>query len=369
MTIEEFLESSKIVSQGLSNKLLNLLTSVKVISVKELCGNFEIAYEDENETHYLTISHFVGTSLHFCNFEFTGEAFPCEVMDGTDFIYDGTETYYYKEDSERLQDIAYIHNISYELYFYDDENYPDMQIKCEQITIVANTKDNRFEKYILGFERNDEGHWEFKITSQNIEKSFRSKLLANNRVITLSIDKDTIMGYVITINRNEEYGKSGHYSPYYTPTLKENSQSQITLLEDEDGFSIKGIGSGGSFGLLKKEYYEQFDDEDKDAFKAFASQAVEFLKSLFINKTFENAYTIKFDTDEKYENYLKSFENKGYKLQKVYDNADHRPATLEIFRVSNEKEELRFVVMSDWASDTELTIEYNKNNLTNNGIY
>lgn len=333
------INNSKIVSKGLSNKFLNLLTSVKVLSIKEFQGNLEITYEDETNINFITISHLTEFTTNYkCYFKIEDKAFQ-------------TETYYCKE----LQDIEYIHSISYNVFFHDNK------IQCEEIALFVNTKDNLFKKYILGFACDKEEYRYFKISSHLMENSFRSKLLEANKVISLTIDENDLIGNIITINKNEEYGKSGHYQPYYTSTLKENSQSVIKLNEDDEYFYISGIGWKGCFGLLNKTYFNQFDEKDKQLFLNFAKNAVKFLNSLFINKTFKNAYSLEFDSCEKYQDFVKSLENKGYKIEELYNNAEQpRPATKELFRVFKKDEELKLTVFNDWACNIEIHMEYNK---------
>ena len=109
------------------------------------------------------------------------------------------------------------------------------------------------------------------------------------------------------------------------------------------------------------EHYEQFDEDDKKSFHKFVDNAIEFLNSLFINKTFKNGYTMKPMTEEKYKDFIKSLEEKNYVVVEVYNNQEQgRPASLEIFRAFKKEEELRIVVSNDWLGEYELSLEYDK---------
>lgn len=339
------MDLDKTISRGLSNKLLNQLTSVKVLFIYKGKNCIEIAYEDESKICHLLISYSIKfDSIYKCKFTFENKALKDK----------------HKENYIEFEEIDYIHNISYDVDYYTKES-PDTKVEYERLNITASTKNNTIKSYTLTFDRNENDNRYFKITSEPIEDYFISKLLDKNKLFSFSFSKDTVNCNDITIVKNHKYGKSKSYSPYYTESLKENSKSKIELKENNEDFYIKGIGWNGIFCLISKDKYNKFDEKDKKSFMKVVYDCVEYLNQLFINRTFKNAYSLEFETYEKYKEFIESLKNKGYKIEQVYTNAEfNRPASKEIFRVYKENEELKLIVFNDWDENYLVNMEYDK---------
>ncbi|MDD3466272.1 MAG: hypothetical protein PHE67_03905 [Campylobacterales bacterium] len=146
----------KLISQGLYSKELNHLTTSNVLSISKLAGYIEIQYQKNGITQYLTLTILSrpnwDLTVRECSFRFGEEELPQSTFDAQDLIYDGTETIYTKEPHELLDEIAYIHDTSYNLLYHYD---PDA--KCEEITITAITKDEKLKNYRLSFEPDGDG--------------------------------------------------------------------------------------------------------------------------------------------------------------------------------------------------------------------
>ena len=350
---------SKLISKGLHNELLsNSLESVKVLAINELVGKIEIVYQKNNETQYLSIvPHTRFHSYYKCYFTFDDKALEDSLMLGTDIIL-GLDEVYKKQTHPLLEEIAYIHTTSYDKYYYDDKDCKK-QMQCESITIIATTKESKLKAFTLHFEEDEEANRFFTITSRELKHQFYSKLLRKEEdlVVSLHLDKNYITRFVTTKSLNDDGSTSRLHTPAYTDTLKENSKSKICLVEKEDYFYIEGIG----LNIMDKEHYVLMDDEDKALFHTFTDEAVLFLSNLFVNKTFKNAYTLTFESDESYKSFSESLKDKGYTIEQMYSNAEmSRPASLEVFRVFKKEEELKMVVANDWLGEYEVSLEYDK---------
>ena len=180
MNLEGYLKDSKLVSEGLYSDKLNELISVKIKAINKLNQTIEIVYMKDDEEKYLSISINQGFYTYYkCYFEFDTLKLDDKKMDMFDFMYDSSENYYYKNSHEILDEISYIHNISYDLYYYDDKDCLK-QMQCEQITIIANDKNNILKSYKLYFKEDEEFSRVFDIKVQAIKNNFVSKSIDKN---------------------------------------------------------------------------------------------------------------------------------------------------------------------------------------------
>jgi len=355
----------KLISQGLYSKELNRLTTSKVLSISELAGYIEIQYQKNGKIQYLTLttrSHpNWNLTIRECSFKFGEEELPQGTFDAQDLIYDGTETIYIKEPHEVLDEIAYIHDTSYNLRYHYD---PDA--KCEEITITAITKDEKLKSYKLSFEANDYyggGRVDLSITSKQIGGVFISKSLdKENLVLSSSFDDQ----YIYTTKETGIIGENGEtsrlHSPNWVEVYHKDKKEPIEFCENEKYFYISGVGFwGGGFALLDKEHFNLLDDEDKKRFFAYGDELVNHLKNLFINKQFAHSKRYEFSDDEDCQKLLDSFKQNGYEVERVYieTSGNGWPPPLFIHKASKKDIEIKIITNNDWAMDEYVVdIEY-----------
>lgn len=347
--------NGKILGKGLSNEILNRLTAVEVLGVNAMCGAIEIVYKKDDAVGCVVMRYSIQPApVGRYSFKISDEPLPDATFDAQDLIYDGTETIYTKEPHPLLNEIAYIHNTSFWVDYKENEDF-------QKITIAASDTQGVRAKYFLHFEVDmiDENVY-FEIDKEEAYSWFETKALdiQKHTVISLNFNKNHITRWTITDSPREDGTMSRLHSPAYVETLKVKSNARIFLNKTKDSYCIEGI----RFDLLSREHFEQFDENDKRAFLRFAANAVAFLNTLFINKTFQYAYTIEFESFKKYEEFIESFKNKGYEMEHLYDNSEQpRPSSLDIYRLFKGEEELKLSVWNDWTGDWyEVNLEYDK---------
>jgi len=353
MTLDEYLKDSKLVSEGLYSDKLNNLTSVKIKAINDLNNQIEIVYIKDDDEKYLTIHIFQGFYTYYkCYFELDTQKLDDKLMDSFDFIYDGSENYYYKKPHDILDEISYIHNISYDLYYYDDKDCPK-QTQCEQITITANDKNNILKSYTLYFKEDEELSRVFDIKIESIKNSFISKVIDKslNLVISLSYDENNIYSTNITNSKHNDKTSRLH-SPCSVSSLKYNPKEKIELKKDKDSIYLTNLGfNGDGFTLIEKEHYNKLDSDDKNSFDKYSKNLIEFLNNLFMNKTFKYHKNINFEDEQSYKNYIKDFKTNGFIFDIVYIETWHGIPSLEVFSVKKDHIEFKLKISSDIVVD------------------
>lgn len=232
----------KFISKGLYSKELNRLTTSKVISISTLFSYIEIKYLKNGTIGYLTLttrSHpNWDLTIRECSFQFGEEELPQGTFDAQDLIYDGTETIYTKEPHAVLDEIAYIHSTSYNLLYHYE---PDAQ--CEEITIIAHTKDGKLKDYRLSFEPDDDGvRVGLNITSNEISGVFISKSLnEKNLVVSSNFDDKYIHASKVidTVSENGEISRL--HTPNWVEVYNEKKDKSIAFRENEESFLLAGL--------------------------------------------------------------------------------------------------------------------------------
>ncbi len=349
MILDEYLKDSKLVSKGLYSDKLNDLTSVKIKTINELNSQIELVYIKDDEEKYLTIHIFQGFYTYYkCYFEFESLKLDNKLMDNFDFIYDGSENYHYKKPHDILDEINYIHNISYDLYYYDDKDC-SKQMQCEQITIIANDKNNILKSYTLYFKEDEEYSRIFDIKIEPIKNSFISKVIdkSSNLVISLSYDENNIYSTNITYSKHNDKTSRLH-SPSSLSSLKYNPKENIELKKDKESIYLTNLGfNGGGFTLIEKEHYNKFDSDDKNSFDKYSKNLAKFLNNLFMNKTFKYHKEISFEDEQSYKNYIENFKTNGFVFDRVYLETWHGIPSLEVFSVKKENIKFKLKISSD----------------------
>ncbi len=344
----------KIIGKGLSNEILNRLLSVEVLAINKMRGAAEIVYKKDDEIGHVLIRY----SIHphpvgRYSFHISDEPLNDTAIDGTDLIYDGTETVYTKELHPRLHEITYIHNAYYWVDYKENESF-------EKITLLASDAQGVQYKYYLHFEVDliDKNVY-FEVGKEEAYNWFESKSLnsEDHLVISLSFNDNHITRWTITDSPNDDGSVSRLHNPVYVDTLKKKSKSKIFLNKTKEYFRLEGIG----FDLLGRAHFDMFDEGDKKAFLHFADNAVAFIKNLFINRTFQNATSFECNSSEEYEKFIDSLKNKGYEMKHIYSNGEQgHPSTFDIYRFSKGDEELKLSVANDWMGWYEVNLEYDK---------
>jgi len=349
MTVDEYLNDSKLVSEGLYSDKLNDLTSVKIKAINDLNNQIEIVYIKDDEKKYLSISTYQGFYTYYkCYFEFDTQKLDDKLMDNFDFIYDGSENYSYKKSYDILDEISYIHNISYDLYYYDDRDCPK-QMQCEQITIIANDKNNILKSYTLYFKEDEKLSRVFDIKIESIKNNFISKVIdkSSNLVISLSYDENNIYSTNITNTQHNDKISRLH-SPSSVSSLKYNPKENIELKKDKESIYLTNLGfNGGGFILIKKEHYNKLGSDDKNSFDNYSKNLVEFLNNLFINKTFKYHKEISFEDEQSYKNYIENFKTNSFIFDIFYIETWHGVPSLEVFSVKKDHIEFKLKISSD----------------------
>ena len=353
ITLDEYLNDSNLVCKGLYNQKINNLTSVKIKAINELNSQIEIVYIKDDEEKYLSISTYQGFYTYYkCYFEFETLKLNDKLMDNFDFIYDGSENYSYKKSHNILDEISYIHNISYDLYYYDDKDC-SKQMQCEQITIIANDKNNILKSYTLYFKEDEKLSREFDIKIESIKNSFISKVIdkSSNLVISLSYDENNIYSTNITNSKHNDKTSRLH-SPSSVSSLNYNPKENINLKKNKDSIYLTNLGfNGGGFILIEKEYYNKLDSDDKNSFDKFSKDSVVFLNNLFMNKTFKYHKNISFEDEQSYKNYIENFKTNGFIFDIFYIETWHGVPSLEVFSVKKDHIEFKLKISSDIVVD------------------
>lgn len=350
------MDKGKIIGKGLSNEILNRLIAVEVLEVNTMRGAIEVVYKKDEEVGCVVIRYSIQPfPIGRYGFEISDDPLPDADIDAQDLIYDGTETIYKKESHPLLQEIAYIHNTSYWVDYGEKETF-------QKITLVTSDAQGVRAKYFLHFKVDiiDENVY-FEINKEEAYNWFETKALDSQKhtVISLNFDKNHITRWTITDSLNEDGTVSRLHSPAYVETLKEKSNARIFLNKTKDSYRIEGI----RFDLLSREHFEQFDENDKQAFLRFADNAVTFIKNLFINRTFQNATSFECNSDEEYERFIGSLKDKGYEKEHLYSNGEQgHSSTFDLYRLSKGNEELKMSVANDWLGWYNVSLEYDKEN-------
>ena len=340
------MDKGKIIGKGLSNELLNRLVAVEVLEINRVSDAIEIMYQKDDMKGCIVIRYSI-EPFPIGKYRFMMEDKP---------LSNGRET---KEPHPLLNEIAYIHDTAYWVDYKDIEHF-------QKIIIAASDAQGVRAKYLLHFEVNmmDESVW-FEVAKEEAYSWFDSKALDREKhtVMSLSFNKNHITRWTTTDSPNEDGTLSRLGSPSYVETLKKKSNGRIFLNQTKEAFRIEGIG----FDLLHREHFEQFEENDKQAFLRFADNAVAFLNQLFINKTFQYAYSIEFESFKSYEAFIESLKNKGYEMEHLYNNADQpRPSSFDIYRLFKGEEALKLSVRNDWTGDWyEVCLEYDKESQAN----
>jgi hypothetical protein len=355
----------KLISRGLYSKQLNHLTTSKVLAISKIAGYIEIEYLKNNTIQYLTLTtcSYPNYDLEFrkCYFKFDEVELPKTMVNAQDLIYDGTETIYTKEPHEILDEIAYIHDTSFNLLYHYE---PDAQ--CEEIIITANTKDEKLKNYRLSFEADDNYDGErivLSISSQERYDTFVSKSLDKQNLVLCSSFDDK---YIYTTKGLDRIGENKEISRLHTPNwvkvYHENKKEPIEFRENDDYFYISGVGFwGGGFAILDKNHFNLMDEEDKKRFFSYGKELENHLNTLFINKKFEYSKRYEFTDDVDCEKLLDSFKQKGYIVEKIYTEyaENNWPPPLFIHKASKDGIDIKIVTNNDWAMDEFIVdIEY-----------
>ncbi|AFV96940.1 MULTISPECIES: hypothetical protein [unclassified Sulfuricurvum] len=353
----------KLISKGLYSELLNRLTTSKVLIISTLAGYTEIKYLKNGTTQYLTLTtcSYPNSDLTIreCSFRFADVELPQTIFDAQDLIYDSTETIYTKEPHALLDEIAYIHDTSYNLLYHYE---PDAQ--CQEITISAHTKDGKLKNYRLSFEPDSDGvRVGLSITSNELSGVFISKSLdKENLVLSSSFDDK----YIYTTKETDTIRENGEISRLHSPNWVEvyhaKKDEPIAFRENEECFFISGVGFwSGGFTILTREHFNLMDKEDKERFFAYGDELVSHLNTLFINKKFDHSKRYEFTDDEDCQKLVDSFTERGYEVEKIYTeySGNGWPPPLFIHKASKGDEEIKIVTHNDWGMEEYVVdVEY-----------
>jgi hypothetical protein len=224
---------------------------------------------------------------------------------------------------------------------------------CEQITIIANDKNNILKSYTLYFKEDEELSRVFDIKIEPIKNSFISKVIdkSSNLVISLSYDENNIYATNITNSKHNDKISRLH-SPSSVSSLKYNQKENIDLKKDKDSIYLTNLGfNGGGFTLIEKDHYNKLDSDDKNSFDKYSKNLIEFLNNLFMNKTFKYHKNINFEDEQSYKNYIKDFKTNGFIFDIVYIETWHGIPSLEVFSVKKDHIEFKLKISSDIVVD------------------